>query len=160
MEKDKHFLYGGWYSARYSWMRLGIHLCDDSIEARELRKAQGKKTYACASEEDSRKYFSENLHGLDLLSYSENLGKNSGEIAQIERTTEDYGINMLGNIRYKDIYFNINELVMEDHWLVSFLPSFVQKRQILKYNKYYLHYKPYYSDLMNRDAINHKDGSV
>ena len=27
---ESHFLYGGYYSTRYSWMRMVIHHCDDS----------------------------------------------------------------------------------------------------------------------------------
>ena len=30
---ESHFLYGGYYSERYSWMRLILHSCDDSPKA-------------------------------------------------------------------------------------------------------------------------------
>lgn len=32
-----HFIYGGFYSKKYSWQRLALHLCDDSPEAEAKR---------------------------------------------------------------------------------------------------------------------------
>lgn len=46
---DKQFLYGNFYTTRFAWMRLALHFCDDSEEARQERKAAGKKHVECES---------------------------------------------------------------------------------------------------------------
>lgn len=94
-----------------------------------------------------------------METYAENLGKESDEIAKIERTTIDYSVALPGQITYKDLGFTITNIVMEDHWLVSFMPSMVQQIQILLYKRQFLHYKPFNSDVMNVAAVNHKDGN-
>ena len=35
--KEDHFIHGGFSSSMWSWMRLGMHVCDDSPEAEERR---------------------------------------------------------------------------------------------------------------------------
>lgn len=52
-----HFLYGGFWAQKYSWMRMGLHLCDNSTEATDLRRQQGKKHIECKTEEQIYDYF-------------------------------------------------------------------------------------------------------
>jgi len=57
---DTDFLYGDYYTSKYSWMRLSMHFCD----IRERQKI-GK---TCKSIEESEAFFENNIVGMDLLS--------------------------------------------------------------------------------------------
>ena len=55
----RHFIYGDFYSQKYSWMRLSIHLCDKTS-----RHAQNK---TCEEQDKIEEYFAKTLVGVDLL---------------------------------------------------------------------------------------------
>lgn len=57
---DSDFIYGDYYSPKFSWYRLVIHSCD--VKERE---AKGKK---CKTEEEIDEYFRQNIIGIDLIS--------------------------------------------------------------------------------------------
>ena len=69
----EHFLYGNIYTAKYSWMRLVLHFCDDTELGKEERIKAGKKHVECKSREEIIHYFANTLVGLDLVSESPNL---------------------------------------------------------------------------------------
>lgn len=64
-----HFLYGGFWGIKYSKMRMGLHLCDNSTEATEKRKAEGKVHWKCKPEEEIYNYFNNEVI-IGLESYS------------------------------------------------------------------------------------------
>ena len=70
-----HFLYGGFYSTKYAWMRLVLHFCDDTQKAEELRKKQGKTYVKCKNKEEIKDYFAKNIIGLDANTDSPTLGR-------------------------------------------------------------------------------------
>ena len=55
--ETKHFLYGNFYTQKYSWMRLAMHFCDSSEEARQERIQAGKKHIECKTKNESIEYF-------------------------------------------------------------------------------------------------------
>ena len=71
---NNDFLYGGFYTYRFSWTRLALHFCDNSSEAIQQRIQEGKKHIECKSEEEIKIYFTKTIISLDLLSHSVNLG--------------------------------------------------------------------------------------
>ena len=58
---DDTFLYGNFFTARYAWMRIALHFCDDSEEAREERRKAGKKNVKCAKRDEILEYFASNI---------------------------------------------------------------------------------------------------
>lgn len=66
---DNHFLYGGFWAQKYSWMRMGLHMCDSSPKATEERKMAGKTHWKCKEPEEIYNYF-ENEVLIGIESYS------------------------------------------------------------------------------------------
>ena len=54
---NSHFIHGGFYSDKFSWMRLALHICDSRPEAKIKRISEGKTYTDCANEVESKNYF-------------------------------------------------------------------------------------------------------
>ena len=108
-------------------MRLAIHFCDDSEEARVERRAAGKKHIECQSRDQILDYFENNIIGLDIVSESTTLGKNSLKSLGKENNVVRFGSHIpRNNINYMEIGFALSEVVLEDSWLVNFIPSLAE----------------------------------
>ena len=131
-------------------MRLGLHFCDDSAEAREERRAAGKKYINCVSQEEQLKYFDKYIVNLDTISQSPTLGRNSKEILGPEKINMHYSSHIpRSNINYNSFAFSVSEIRLEDHWLVQFIPSMADRHKFLKYSDMFPNRKAYGSDGMN-----------
>lgn len=83
-------------------MRLALHFCDNSTEAKEEKRAAGKKHIDCAPREDILSYFDINIVSLDLISQSPTLGMNSNNSLEKEFTSMHYSTHVpRDNINYK-----------------------------------------------------------
>lgn len=74
---DGHFLYGNFYTERFSWLRVALHFCDDTVEGRAGREAAGKKHVDCKSREEIIEYFASNIISLDIITESPTLSETS-----------------------------------------------------------------------------------
>lgn len=107
-------------------MRLALHFCDDSPEAREEKLRAGKKHIDCKSMNETLDYFEYNIVSLDLISESPTLGSKSKKNLEREFTSMHYSTHVpRNNVNYKSIAFALSEVVLEDSWLVDFIPSLV-----------------------------------
>lgn len=74
---ESHFMHGGFWGEKYSWLRLALHICDNRPEAQELRKQQGKTHIECATREESLNYFEQEvITGIDGFAPEANINKN------------------------------------------------------------------------------------
>ena len=62
---ESHFLHGGFTGDQWSIVRLIVHFCDNSEEAKALRSEENKE---CASEEESKTYFENVITGFEVSS--------------------------------------------------------------------------------------------
>lgn len=62
-----------------------------------------------------------------------------------------------GYINYREIYLQMSKINLEDHWMVNFMPSYVQELTYLKYKDLKANTKPYGSDGMNGNGYNIKE---
>jgi hypothetical protein len=65
---NSHFIHGGFYSDKFSWMRLALHICDSRPEAKIKRISEGKTHIDCANEVESNNYFEGIIIGVEALS--------------------------------------------------------------------------------------------
>ena len=108
-------------------MRLALHFCDDSEKARVERRAAGKKYIECQSHDRILDYFESKIIGLDISSESPTLGEKSHKSLGRENSVVRFGSHTPRNtINYMDIGFALSEVVLEDSWLVNFLPSLAE----------------------------------
>lgn len=91
---EKHFLKGGFEADKYSWMRLIVHICDNSTEAQAQREIENKKFKECASRDESIWFFENIVTGLETYSmeasidqeFSKNLyDEKKGELSNSEK---------------------------------------------------------------------------
>ena len=54
---ETHFIHGSMVAEKYSWIRLGLHLCDDREDAKLKRQEANKTHINCKSREESLRYF-------------------------------------------------------------------------------------------------------
>ena len=91
---DWAFIYGTFYTKRYSRLRLALHFCEDNPEAEEERRVQGKKHLKCKSKDESMDYFGYNIIGLDIFTLSPTLGNTEDEPLGKETTSLHYSVNV------------------------------------------------------------------
>ena len=77
---DGHFLYGNYYTTRFSWLRLALHFCDDTPEGKLDRIQAGKQYIDCKSREEIIDFFSSNIIALDMITESPTLGEGSAQV--------------------------------------------------------------------------------
>ena len=65
---NSHFIHGGFYSDKFSWMRMALHICDSRPEAKIKRISEGKTYIDCANEVESKNYFEGIVIGVEALS--------------------------------------------------------------------------------------------
>ena len=61
-------------------MRLAMHFCDDSEEAKRERIEAGKKHIECKSKEEIIDFFSNNIMSLDVMSQQPDLTMPSQDV--------------------------------------------------------------------------------
>ena len=71
------FIYGDYYSEKFTWYRLVIHQCD-----KEKREAKGK---TCKPQDEVDKYFRKNIVGIDVSSLKPVLTDFDKEIPLFEK---------------------------------------------------------------------------
>lgn len=64
---DAHFLYGNFYTTRFSWLRLALHFCDDTPQGEEERRKAGRRHVKCAGRDRIMDYFASNIINLDVI---------------------------------------------------------------------------------------------
>lgn len=64
---ESHYLHGGWIADKYSYLKLILHICDNSGYAREQRRIEGRTHIDCATREESLWYFENNVIGVETL---------------------------------------------------------------------------------------------
>lgn len=104
------FLYGNYYSAKFSWLRLALHFCDDSAEARKERLTAGKKHLDCKSKEEINEYFAQNLIGLDVITEQPTLGQRGGSVLGKEETSITFSSHFKDSINYRSIALSLSKL--------------------------------------------------
>lgn len=62
---ESHFIHGAFWAPKFSWLRLAIHVCDPSEEAKALRSEENKE---CKTEQESFDYFEKTIIGLETIS--------------------------------------------------------------------------------------------
>lgn len=72
-QPDIHFLHGGFYGEKFSWQRIGLHLCDNSTEAIARKKAENKTYDYCVSEEEQIKYYQGVIIGMEAVVVEANI---------------------------------------------------------------------------------------
>ena len=131
-------------------MRLALHFCDDSEEARQERRGAGKQFVECESFDKILDYFENTLIGLDVISETATLGKNSDKYMGYETASVYYRSHTpRNNINYMNLGFSLSEVVVEDSWLAKFMPSVTESSKFLKLKDKYYNHKPFLSDGMN-----------
>lgn len=66
---DIHYLHGGFYGEKFSWQRIGLHLCDDSEEGRASRKVHKN----CTTVEQQIQYFAKRIIGMEAVVVEANI---------------------------------------------------------------------------------------
>jgi len=152
------FLYGTFYTKRYSWMRLALHFCNDTKSAEEERKLKGLKYVKCKSKEESKDYFANNIIGLDMLSYYPTLTGDSENTMEIKRDSIHFSSHLpKEHLIYKNVGFSRGQVELEDSWLTKFFPRLVKVEELMIYEEQSgKETKPYGSDGMNGYAVNTK----
>lgn len=62
---ETHIIHGAFWASKFSWLRLAIHVCDPSEEAKAKRSTPNKE---CKTEQESFDYFEQNIIGLTTMS--------------------------------------------------------------------------------------------
>lgn len=153
---DEAFIYGTFYTKRFSRLRLALHLCEDTPEAEEERRQAGKKHVKCVSRDESFDYFAQNIIGLDIFTQSPTLGHEGGEALAKETTSLHFSIRAVRDFTtYRDIGLVLSRIELEDHWLVNFFPSMTVEEKFIKFkNILGDFYKVVGSDGTNKNAKN------
>ena len=115
---DGHFLYGNYYTKRFSWLRLALHFCDDTPEGRLDRIQAGKQYIDCKSREEIIDFFSSNIIALDVITEAPTLGEGSAQVLAKEETSITFSSHDKGYINYRSIGLSLSEVMLEDHWMV------------------------------------------
>ena len=69
---ESHHIHGAFWAPKFSWLRLAIHVCDSSKEAKAKRTGENKE---CKTEQESFEYFEKHIIGLETISKEASIEK-------------------------------------------------------------------------------------
>lgn len=75
-QPDIHFLHGGFYGEKFSWQRIALHLCNDSVEAKAQRIAENKVHIECADREAQIDFYKSRIIGMEAVVVEANIDDN------------------------------------------------------------------------------------
>ena len=172
---DNHFLRGGFTGDKYSWMRLILHICDNSTEAtakRQEEKQLGLRQHAeCASRDESIAYFEKTFIALEAISneasvdqeFSKQLYDKKSEdedyikqedLVVNSRKDIQYGIKTPGVIGYYNVGLASSELKYENSWKQYFDSKWKTSQTFLKLTTIDFGQMKAYNINGNTDAMN------